>query len=166
MKNKYLIRINCVLLSLCIIQICFSGCGVLLDKFLTGLSESRVESENLKIFSAKDYTSYEYSDKVVVILSDNDNNDSLSLATTEDDDWWYKKKEVLSGRFDKVSWNDYILFINMEEKYYTFDINEYEIPSLDGESSATDIDYELKEYSETEFITAYPNYNSFDWYGH
>ena len=26
--------------------------------------------------------------------------------------------------------------------------------------------YELIEYSKTEFIKAYPDYNSFDWYGH
>ena len=73
---------------------------------------------------------------------------------------------ILDGKFEKVGWYDDNLFILMGDIYYSFDIDKYEVPKPDDEGNYQKPVYELKEYSKTEFVEAYPDYNSFDWYRH
>lgn len=109
--------------------------------------------ENLKVFSARNYTSYEFSKKVAIITS-SDKEDKFKLATDEGENWWKNSKTVLSGDFEKIGYNDDILFILMNDIYYIFDISSYDV--LDG-------DYEFVELSISEFQKSYPDYESFDW---
>ncbi len=165
MENKCLNKFICIFILLITIVVCFSGCD-LLSTSIKGIRESEVPEEDLKIFSAIDYTSYEYSKKVVVLLCNSDNCDSLNLATENGDNWWSSTKEILSGTFEKVGWYDNNLFILMDKKYYSLDINGYEVPPLNEDGETQYPECELKEYSESQFKILYPDYESFDWYGH
>lgn len=57
----------------------------------------------------------------------------------------------------------------MEDKYYSFDINNYKVPNAtnsDDDDTSPKLVYELNEYSQSEFTEKYLDYKSFDWYGH
>ena len=63
----------------------------------------------------------------------------------------------------------------MDEKYYCFDIKNYEVPNKataptdkNGDVGYNHIKptYDLKQYSEKEMKDLYPNYKDFEWYGH
>ena len=138
-----------VIFSLC-------GCTAILDS----MTRYEKPEEQLEYIWGIDGDTYIYSDKVEVFLgAPGENEDSLFIKCYPDD---YISNEILQGSFTKVAWNDYKLFILMDDTYYMFDINAYEIPADDN----TEPVYELKEYSEEEFAKAYPDSASFDWYGH
>lgn len=130
-------------------------------------SEKTIPEESLVINTGRNVISYKYQDKVEVIIRYSDRDDSLCLRTCLGEEYWgYDKIGILYGTFEKVSWYDDNLFILMDKKYYSFDIDGYEVPPLDEDGNPQKPDYELKEYSESEFKTLYPYYESFDWYGH
>lgn len=126
--------------------------------------------QSLIVYSVRNVTHYEYQKKVAISIRYSSSADSLDLRIDGDDDSWlstnFSYESILTGKFEKVGWYDDNLFILMDEVYYSFDIDKYEVPHLDEEGNYQEPVYELAEYSETEFVTAYPNYNSFDWYGH
>jgi hypothetical protein len=147
------------LILLCTISLTFIGC-------VYGESFSDA-NEELTVFTGRNFSNYMYSEKVVVHISDSTSKDFLSLATTdakEDDSWVTFAEEVLSGRFKKVGWNDFKLFILMDDKYYVLDINAYEVPELDKNGNPKEIEYELIEYSNVDFKAEFPDYKSYDWW--
>ena len=155
MKKTVLI-LNVLLISVLLV-FSFCGCSSLFDMLTT----KEVPEEELEIIWGRDGDTYIYSDKIELFMSNSsiDKTDLFFIKDYNDDACW---REILSGDFEKAAWNDYKLFIKMEGTYYMFDINAYEVPQ---EKYAEPV-YELKEYSKTEFVEAYPDYNSFDWYGH
>lgn len=142
--KKY-IKILITILALFLIVAIFSGCY--------NLFKTYYPEENLEVFSGRNYTSYEFSKKVAIITSNN-NEDRFKLATDKGENWWYNSKTVLSGDFEKIGYNDDMLFILMDNTYYVFDISSYDV--LDGK-------YEFIELSISEFQKSYPDYESFDW---
>lgn len=137
----------------------------------TPYSPSYYPEEDLIVYPMRNAIYYEYQKKVAIQIRYSSNKtDSLSLRIDGDDDSWlstnFNYKSILTGAFEKVGWYDDNLFILMDEVYYSFDIDKYEVPKLDDEGNSQKPVYELKEYSKTEFVEAYPDYNSFDWYGH
>lgn len=126
-----------------------------------------IDEESLVIYTGRNAISYIYQDKVKVTINYNDRDDWLRLRTRMGEEYWYYDSiTILSGTFERVGWYDDNLFILMNEKYYSFDIDEYEVPPLDEDGEPQNPDYELKEYSESEFKKLYPDYESYDWYGH
>lgn len=137
----------------------------------TPYSPSYYPEEDLIVYPMRNAIYYEYQKKVAIqIRYSSDKTDSLTLRIDGDDDSWlstnFNYKSILTGAFEKVGWYDDNLFIFMDDTYYSFDIDKYEVPKLDDEGNYQELVYELKEYSKTEFVEAYPDYNSFDWYGH
>ncbi len=136
-----------VIFSLC-------GCNAILDS----MTRYEKPEEELEYRWSRDGHRYIYSEKVKVFLgAPGENEDSLFIKCYTDD---YFSSEILQGSFTKVAWNDYKLFILMDDTYYMFDINAYELP----EDENTEPVYELKEYSEEEMEKLYPDYESFNWY--
>ena len=127
-----------------------------------------IPEKSLVILTGRDSILYTYQDKVNVTISYSANfNDRLKLRTSsEGESWGSDSIVVLSGTFEKVGWYDDNLFILMDKKYYSLDIDEYEVPPLDEDGETQYPEYELKEYSESQFKILYPDYESFDWYGH
>lgn len=137
----------------------------------TPYSPSYYPEEDLIVYPMRNAIYYEYQKKVAIQIRYSSNKtDSLSLRIDGDDDSWlstnFNYKSILTGTFEKIGWYDDNLFILMDDIYYSFDIDKYEVPELDDEGNSQEPVYELKEYSKTEFVTVYPDYNSFDWYGH
>lgn len=137
----------------------------------TPYSPSYYPEEDLIVYPMRNAIYYEYQKKVAIqIRYSSEKNDSLTLRIAGDDDSWlstnFNYKSILTGAFEKVGWYDDNLFILMDDIYYSFDIDKYEVPMLDDEGNSQEPVYELKEYSKTEFIKVYPDYNLFDWYGH
>ncbi len=137
--------------------------------FLSGCmpySPDYYPEEDLTVYYMRNAINYEYQEKVAVqIRYSSDRNDSLILRVSQTSDGWMScdgAYSILEGKFEKVGWNDDTLFILTDDTYYMFDINAYEVPADDN----TEPVYELKEYSEEEFASAYPDSASFDWYGH
>lgn len=136
----------------------------------TPYSPDYYPEEDLIVYPMRNAIFYEYQEKVAIqIRCSSEKTDSLSLRISETSDGWmsgFDSYSILNGKFEKVGWYDDNLFILMDEIYYSFDIDKYEVPNLDDEGYYQEPVYELIEYSKTEFIKAYPDYNSFDWYGH
>lgn len=128
--------------------------------------------EDLVVYTVRNAMLYEYQEKVAVKFkfSGGSGGDSLLLRTDANADSWmsldFYYETILYGHFEKVGWYDDVLFILMEETYYAIDIDEYEVPPLDEDGNTSTPTYDLKEYSISEFTELYPNYESFDWYGH
>lgn len=146
---------------------------LLFSLFVTGCNfygKNEYPDQSLIVYSVRNVTHYEYQKKVAISIRYSSSADSLDLRIDGDDDSWlstnFNYKSILTGKFEKVGWYDDNLFILMDEVYYSFDVDKYEVPHLDEEGNYQEPVYELAEYSKTEFVTAYPNYNSFDWYGH
>lgn len=117
--------------------------------------------EELEIIWGIDGNTYNYSDKISVFIdSGSDSTDCLYLKFYPSEGCW---REILSGEFEKAAWNDYKFFLLMDDTYYLFDINSYEVPT-DPAKKYDEPEYELKEYSEDEMKKLYPNYESFNWY--
>ena len=156
-----------------VVIVMFSGCSMLVvDNMLYNISHEYVPEEELAITRGNDCNSYKYQDKVVVEIKYSDRNDLLGLRTDGSNDDWSAISSfyhtILEGDFEKVAWYDDNLFILMEGTYYSIDIDEYEIAPLieDEDGNVLSPEYELKEYTETEFKQLYPDHESFDWYGH
>lgn len=135
--------------------------------FLSGCmpySPDYYPEEDLTVYYMRNAIYYEYQKKVAVqIRYSSERNDSLVLRVSETSDGWMSGEgsySILDGKFEKVGWYDDNLFILMEDTYYMFDINAYEVPADDN----TEPVYELKEYSEEEMEKLYPDYESFNWY--
>lgn len=152
--------ISVVIIGFYILLLIFSFCAHQYDP-------KYIDEESLVIYTGRNAISYIYQDKVKVTINYNDRDDSLRLRTRLGEEYWdYDNIRVLSGTFERVGWYDDNLFILMDEKYYSFDIDGYEVPPLDEDGEPQNPDYELKEYSKSEFKKLYPDYESFDWYGH
>ena len=116
-----------------------------------------VPEQELIIYTGIGCHTYEYSEKVSVCIDTS--YDVLQVRTGLEEDYW---NTILEGEFEKVTWYDYKIFVLMDDIYYMIDINTYEV----AEDMYADPEYELKEYSESEFKELYPDWESFDWYGH
>lgn len=124
---------------------------------------------------AFDGVEYRYSNKVIIDITSPpskekmDRYDSLKIRVRNDSDDWYDSQcnVILSGSFDKFAWNDYVLFIILDGKYYTFYINDYQLPQMTTDEEYNEyLDepvYRLNEYTETEFINIFPDYESYNW---
>ncbi len=144
--NKYT-KFTTILLIIATI-ICISGCN-----FINNLFRHEVPEENLIIYSGRGVKSYEYSKKVRLAMDTAD--DSLSILTNKEDGSW---SCILYGSFEKfVHYSDQLIIFS-DEKYYVFNVNDYKIPE-NGEKP----EYELKEYSKSEFVDVYPEYTTFNW---
>ena len=155
MKRTALIFKCFVLLISVLLIFNFCGCRPLFDMLTT----KEVPEEELEIIWGRDGDTYIYSDKIELFMSNSsiDKTDLFFIKDYNDDACW---REILSGDFEKATWNDYKLFIKMEGTYYMFDINAYEVP----QEKYAEPEYELKEYSEKEMKELYRNYESFNWY--
>ena len=145
-------KIKLILLLIIATILCTSGCSTILNS----LTSEVVPEEDLVIYPGRSSASYVYSDKVCVVMDTS--GDLLQVKLDAEGTYSYT---ILSGYFKKFAWHDYKIFILMDEKYYVFDINDYQFPE-DGEEP----EYELKEYSESEFIDMYPQYKTFKWIKH
>ena len=121
------------------------------------------EENQLLYRSAIDGGIYQYSGKVK--LSEWTHGDELLIVNVGDDcnkkEFFDEEYTVLKGEFERHSWNDYELYVLMDNVYYVFDIENYNAKSVQ-ECSYNII--ELKEYSKEEFVKLYPDYESFDWH--
>ena len=145
-------KIKLILLLIIATILCTSGCSTILNS----LTSEVVPEEDLVIYPGRSSASYVYSDKVCVVMDTS--GDLLQVKLDAEGTYSYT---ILSGYFKKFAWHDYKIFILMDEKYYVFDINDYQFPEDDEEP-----EYELKEYSESEFIDMYPQYKTFKWIKH
>ena len=96
-----------------------------------------------------------------------DCNDYLSIKETNEKDAAYF--EILKGKFTSIAWNNYVLFVLMDNTYYSFDIKAYTPPEpiTDPEyNQNTTPEYALNKYTPSEFLNLYPNYFSYNWYYH
>lgn len=122
--------------------------------------------EELVVSSSFDSGRYVYSDKVLVLLSNN-GTDCLRVKTYDESNWQFTGYDVLSGDFKEVAWYNYLLFIHMEYCYYSFDISKYQagVYTTNSNNSTDRIPkYDLKMYTNDEFVDSYPDYKSFEWY--
>ena len=142
-------KIKLILLLIIATILCTSGCSTILNS----LTSEVVPEEDLVIYPGRSSASYVYSDKVCVVMDTS--GDLLQVNLDAEGTYSYT---ILSGYFKKFAWHDYKIFILMDDKYYVFDINDYQFPEDDEEP-----EYELKEYSESEFIDMYPQYKTFKW---
>ena len=177
MKNTYYKKYVTLLLTIiCILfSVALTGCDFEED-ILGSMVTSQDSREELKYSAGKNVQNYEYSEKVLVTISDhNDDKIQLNDGFGNYENYGLENNSILSGHFDKVAWNDYKLFVCMDEKYYCFDIKNYEVPNKataptdkDGEVCYNQIKptYDLKQYSEKEMKELYPTYEEFEWYGH
>lgn len=142
--------IKCIVLCWFIVLI--SGCAYGYD-----YTDSK---EELTVFTGRNFSMYQFSGKAVVnIRYGVKESDYLGVATTDyktDEDWATSAQSILTGTFEKIGWNNFNLFILMDNQYYVFDIKSYQI------TDKTD-DIVLKQYSGTELETAYPKYRTYDW---
>ncbi len=129
-------------------------CFVFTMMFMCGCSETRILEKNLVIYYTIDSTVYEFSQKVIVDVSRSSYyDDGLSIHISS-----YRPDEsILSGNFDKIGYNDDVIFILMDDTYYSFDIANYDV------SDGREGEYELVEMTTAEFIEKYPDYEDFDW---
>ena len=140
--------------------------------FILSGCTSTYPEEDLVIHYTRNTVYYEYQEKIMVVIRYSDRQDTLDLRTGGSSDNWCASLDsshtILIGDFEKVAWYDDNLFILMEGTYYSIDIDEYEIAPLieDEDENVLSPEYELKEYTETELKQLYPDYESFDWYGH
>ena len=133
--GKY-IKFNTIFLIIVTI-ISTSGCN-----FINSLFKHEVPEENLIVYSGRGVKSYEYSEKVRLAMD------------TADKRWTC----ILYGSFEKfVHYSDELIIFS-DDKYYVFNVNNYKVPEKDEEP-----EYELKEYSESEFIDSYPEYATLNW---
>lgn len=155
-KMKKLIKLY---IFLFIIVVILNSCDY--NSLVHSLTRKENPEEELEIIWAIDGNTYKYSDKISIFLDKGSNsNDSIYLKYFPDEGSW---REILSGEFEKVAWNDYKVFCLMEDTYYVFDINSYEVPT-DPAKKYDESEYELKEYSGEEMKKLYPSYESFSWY--
>lgn len=172
MSKKIIIKVITLVFLLSIIS-SFTACSYLIDSLL----EEYYPEEELLVTSGRNCADYIYSDKVHIRLlyNEKDHDDSLSLKIVDDEDWIYNTYEALVSDFTEVAWKDYMLFIRVEDIYYTFDIKSYGLPNQDdlpknkkGEILYDEIvpEYDLREYNKHEFIKKYPDYKDYEWYSY
>ena len=128
-----------------------------------------VGRENLEIITGRNFVSYKYFDTVYIDLNDVKKPDKFDIRTTKDDDWMGSRYTVLEGEFEQVAYNDGCFFVLLNQKYYVFDYENYEISepatNIDGDyNRLAKPDYHLEEYSIDDFKRLYPDYEGFDWF--
>ena len=161
------VSLNFVLLGLIFLCVFMYGCN---------FCRPSVGEEELVMYPGRDGISYIFSDKVRLWLSwhsdSNDkeylaDNDSLGVRNSSDEDWRFGRYDkILTGNFKKFAWNEYTLFILMDDIYYTFDIKSYQIPEpiTDEDNNIYIVpEYSLDKYSLSEFAEKYPDYENFNW---
>lgn len=158
-KSKIIILvIICSIVISIIIATCLFASNHSID-FVFG--QNTIEEQNLVVDSGRNYTDYTYMDKVKIshFRTEGEYYDMLYLKTGED---WIEKHCVLNDKFQSVAWYDDVLFIETENIYYIFDINEYN-PLQDIDLKKGEIPkYTMKKTSYQELIKDYPNYHEFD----
>lgn len=110
----------------------------------------KVPSQNLVITTGRDCIAYEYKEKVIVYYEYEVSK--LVVKNTSYNEWEYEEEhEILKGKFDLLGWYDDILCIKMDEKYYIFDIDAYDVSDLYNEIV-------LEEYDLESLEEKYPNF--------
>ncbi len=147
-----------ILICLFCLIIVFSGCSIFAPVYYA--------NEELLVTSSIDSKLYQYSGVVQLDNSyDTHYTDSLELC----DDMLINKKEffdyehsyeILNGHFSMFCWNDFKIFILMEDTFYVYDIKSYTYPPIDKNGNQN---YELLKYTKEEFQKAYPDYSTYDW---
>lgn len=139
-----------IIFIVCIIAFSFSGCNP--DDIMYSLlvDEYKVPEENLVITDSPQVDSYMYSGKVRIDLDPSFHSFDIM---TEDD-----YVNLLTGYFKKFTYHEGKLIILFEDIYYVFDIDNYRIPK-----SEDALEYDLKEYTESDFINEYPQHETFTW---
>ncbi len=123
-------------------------------------------SQDMEYDFHRDYITYTYKNKAQVSHSRVVGRyyDTLALLIGDDfnnsDDCF----SALFGEFESIGWNEGELFVNFDGKYYVLNVDEYQVPDYyidkeDGEKP----EYSLIEYTPTEFIEKYPNFETFEW---
>ena len=142
------------------------GLGIPILVIVTYSFPSYYAEEDLKLHDSIDSSMYEYQEKVCVEMTTN-YGDSLSIRTAEYTDNWFvnnygteSMEIILSGNFYRAAWYDDKIFIHMDDIFYMFDINEYEVPKDDEKP-----EYEIVKYTIKEMNKLYPDFRNFDWYG-
>lgn len=125
-----------------------------------GLDDPYNFNEHRKTEVMIDSARYTYQDKVRIEIDRimDEKNSKLIVRTKQD---WDSSYTVLSGEFEKVGWHDDVLYIMSDYKYYSFDINSYVYPQNINNNPPV---YEMLEYSYSEFITLFPNYQEYHWF--
>ncbi len=115
--------------------------------------------EHCKIEYMLDWASYTYKDKVRIEYTRMGGEENCTLSVRRDT--WDSSYTILSGKFEKVGWHDDVLYILSNYKYYSFDIDSYIYPQ---KNNGNPPDYELCEYSYSEFINSFSDYNDYHWF--
>lgn len=158
--KKYIILSSFVCLIICDL------CSCTLVNNLLG--PVRNEEKNLTIYTVRNYMTYEYMNKVAIGISldRSEVNDELKIKIKDEEHWRLSidsSKIILEGKFETFAWYDDTLYILCNNKYYEFDIADYQMPNEFDEDGNPIIEYEMPEYNKDEFVSKYPNYNDFDW---
>ena len=152
---KKLLKLTALILAAAI-TFTFSGC---MDRIIEELTTDYIPEEECRLLSGIDAEIYTYSDKLQLYLSF-DYPDELSINCGKDgEDEWY---EILRGDFSESAWYDHKHVVLFNDVYYEFDIGKYKVGRFNKDGDPV---YELKEYTKSEFAKAYPDYESFEWYG-
>lgn len=132
-----------ILLSIIVL---FSGCSI------AGLLEKSVPSQDLVIRTSIDSTNYIYKDSVIV--SHSADKDELSVKNESRNGNTYSYLPLFKGDFDRVGWYNDVLCIQVDDKYYTFDINAF----------IKDENFHLVEHDKSTMENEYRNFeNLFYW---
>lgn len=168
MKKKIrptkIIFICTIILSIILTTLLFSRCCY---EVVTIFDPTYYKDEDLLFFMGRDSLEYEYSNRAQIIIS-HESNDTLVLkdesdsrnSNDSDKSFFTDGETVLSGSFVKHAWNDYKLFILMEDLYYVYDLKKAPDAIYDEDGNFS---YELKEYSENDFSKLYPEQDIFEW---
>ena len=152
---KKLLKLSALLFAAAI-TLTFSGCAYYIVEKMT---TADIPEEDCHFVQGIDSQIYTYSDKLQLYLSF-DYPDELSInCGTDGEDEWY---DILRGDFSESAWYDHKHVVIFNDVYYEFDIGKYKAGRFNKDGEPL---YELKEYTKSEFAEAYPDYESFEWYG-
>lgn len=140
-------RQKCISLIIILsIVVLFSGCSI------PDFWDKRVPSQDLVIRTTIDSTLYIYKDSVIV--SRNADNDELYVKNESRRGDSYSYLSLFKNDFDRVGWYNDILCIQVDDKYYTFDINAF----------IEDENFNLNEHDESTLRMEFPNFeDQFYW---
>lgn len=153
LKTQSIIALFLLVLTMCSLTSCLLDDGYVNSK------------EELEVISGRNFAFFKYSEKAFIYINyGSHGNDYLGVATknaNEDKDWIdTSKKKILEGTFKKFGWNDFKLYILMDNYYYEFNIAKYKIPN---NTKKYDWNRLLIKYDRKAFKKKFTNYKNYDW---
>lgn len=134
MKNK-------LLASVLIICVILSGCGLFTAK----------DGDTERVY-ARDADIYVYCDDVMLNMFELHDTLEIDINPDEEQEDW---RWLLQGFIKRFTYtDDGILLIEFYDKWYTFDVKNYEPENMY---------FDLKEFSSNELKEVYPDLDSYEW---